>query len=60
MRCCGTCARRRWPVDYPDNGAYMVAAYIVAAVVILSYSISLWMRIRKEQGAGRREEGKDS
>jgi len=38
----------------------MVAAYIVAAVVILSYSISLWMRIRKEQGAGRREEGKDS
>jgi hypothetical protein len=32
----------------------MVAAYIVAAVVILSYSISLWMRIRKERGGGSR------
>ena len=30
-----------------DNGAYMVAAYVVAAVVILTYSISLYLRIRK-------------
>ena len=36
-------------MDYPDNGAFMVAAYIVAAVIILSYAISLWTRIRKEK-----------
>lgn len=30
-----------------DNGAYMVAAYTVAAVVVLTYSISLYLRIRK-------------
>jgi len=38
-------------VQYPDNGAYMVAAYIVAAVIIVSYSISLWTRIRKEKNS---------
>jgi len=27
----------------------MVAAYIVAAVIIVAYSISLWMRVRKEK-----------
>jgi hypothetical protein len=30
-----------------DNGGYMVAAYVVAVVVILTYSISLYVRIRK-------------
>lgn len=31
----------------PDNGAYMIAAYVVAAVIVLTYSISLYLRVRK-------------
>lgn len=31
----------------PDNGQYMTAAYIVAAVIYLSYSLTLWSRGRK-------------
>lgn len=33
-----------------DNGAYMVAAYVVTAVVVLTYSVSLFLRIRKLRG----------
>jgi len=36
-------------VDSPDNGAYMVAAYIVTAVVVLGYAVMLYLRIRKEK-----------
>jgi len=32
----------------PDNGRYMVAAYIVAGVVYLTYVISLIVRARRE------------
>ena len=31
----------------PANGGYMVAAYIVAAVIILTYAISLYRRTLK-------------
>jgi len=31
----------------PDNGAYMVAAYVVIAVVAVSYAVSLWWRSRR-------------
>lgn len=34
-------------MGYPDNGGYMVAAYIVAAVVVLVYSLSLYLRLRR-------------
>jgi len=34
-------------VDYPDNGAYMVAAYIIAAVILIGYAALLMYRIRK-------------
>jgi hypothetical protein len=34
-------------VGYPDNSGYMVAAYTVAAVVVLVYSVSLYLRVRK-------------
>ncbi len=34
-------------MEYPDNGAYMVAAYVVAAVVIVGYAASLFYRIWK-------------
>lgn len=31
----------------PDNGKYMIAAYIVATIIILGYTISLWRRSGK-------------
>ena len=30
----------------PENGGYMVAAYIVTAVVAVAYAVSLFVRIR--------------
>lgn len=35
-------------MGYPENGAYMIAAYVVATVIILGYTISLAVRVRKE------------
>ncbi|HET8648539.1 MAG TPA: hypothetical protein VFL95_00740 [Gemmatimonadales bacterium] len=32
------------PTEPPPTGGYMVAAYIVAAVIYLGYTISLWKR----------------
>ena len=34
-------------MSYPDNASYMVAAYIVAAAVVLSYVAWLYYRTRK-------------
>lgn len=31
----------------PDNGGYAVAAYVVAAVILLGYSVTLLRRARK-------------
>ena len=31
----------------PDNGQYMVAAYVVTAAVYLLYALSLWVRSRQ-------------
>jgi len=33
--------------DVPHNGAYMVAAYIVTAVILLGYALSLYRRANK-------------
>lgn len=30
----------------PDNGSYAIAAYLVAAVIILGYAASLWRRAK--------------
>lgn len=35
-------------MQYPDNGAYMVAAYIIVAAVVLVYSVSLFVRVKKD------------
>ena len=35
------------PEGVPATGAYMAAAYIVTAVIILSYTISLYRRSKK-------------
>jgi hypothetical protein len=36
-------------MQYPDNGAYMVAAYIVTAVIVVAYAAWLLHRIRKNR-----------
>jgi len=33
--------------DVPQNAGYMVAAYVVTAVILLAYSISLYRRTGK-------------
>jgi len=32
--------------ETPENGGYMVAAYVVAGVIYLTYSLTLWLRAR--------------
>ena len=34
-------------MNYPDNGSYMVAAYIVTAGVVIGYAAFLMYRLRK-------------
>jgi hypothetical protein len=31
----------------PQNGAYMVAGYVVTAAILVGYTLSLWIRGRK-------------
>jgi hypothetical protein len=31
----------------PDNGGYMVAAYVLTAVILLGYAVGLWRRANK-------------
>jgi hypothetical protein len=38
--------------DPPRNGEYLVAAYVVAAVILLSYWMSLWRKARRVFSAG--------
>ncbi|MFQ5551657.1 MAG: hypothetical protein ACE5FJ_10520 [Gemmatimonadales bacterium] len=33
----------------PDNGAYMIAAYVVTAVVLVGYALSLMVRLFSEK-----------
>jgi hypothetical protein len=33
--------------ETPHNGGYMIAAYIVAAVILVSYALSLYLRTRR-------------
>ncbi len=33
-------------MNAPDNGGYLVAAYSVAAVILIGYALSLWRRYR--------------
>ena len=43
----------------PDNSGFMIAAYTIVAVVLVTYSITLMVRARREEqretGDGRRE-----
>jgi len=38
------------PAEPPQNGGYMVAAYIVAPVILVGYLVSLVGRVRKAMG----------
>ena len=31
----------------PQNGGYMIAAYILAGVILIGYTISLYLRARR-------------
>jgi hypothetical protein len=31
----------------PENGGYMIAAYIVVAVILIGYTLSLYLRARR-------------
>ncbi len=32
--------------ELPQNAGYMVAAYVVTAVILVGYAVSLWTRSR--------------
>ena len=36
-------------MGYPDNAAYAVVGYVITAVVLLAYTLSLHLRIRKDR-----------
>ena len=35
------------PSETPDNGQYMVAAYIITGAIYLLFALSLWVRVRR-------------
>ena len=35
------------PETIPQNGSFMIAAYIVAAVILIGYSLLLYLRARR-------------
>jgi hypothetical protein len=38
-------------LEVPQNGGYMIAAYVVAPVILVGYVVMLWRRL---SGKGRR------
>jgi hypothetical protein len=36
-------------MGYPDNAAYAVVGYMITSVVVLAYTVSLYIRIRMER-----------
>ncbi len=35
------------PETVPQNGGYMIAAYIVVAAILIGYTLSLYLRARR-------------
>ncbi len=31
----------------PENGGYMIAAYVVTAVILVGYALAVWRRARR-------------
>jgi hypothetical protein len=44
------------PAEPPQNGEYLVAAYVVATVILLGYWLRLWHKAKSV--TGKREEPK--
>ncbi len=38
------------PIDPSANAGFMIAAYVVTAVILGGYAVSLWIRARKVDG----------
>ena len=36
------------PLETPQNGEYLVAAYVITAVILLGYWVALWRRTKRE------------
>jgi hypothetical protein len=36
--------------DVPQNGGYLIAAYLVTPVILVGYLVSLWVRVRRTGG----------
>ncbi len=34
-------------VEQPQNGGYLIAAYIVTPVILVGYLVSLWRRVKR-------------
>ena len=46
------------PFETPQNGGFLVAAYVVTAVIYVAYAVSLWGRAsRALRDAGKRGSG---
>lgn len=43
-------------VEPPQNGGYLVAAYVVASVILAGYWLRLWGMARKSVGDGQVKE----
>jgi hypothetical protein len=37
----------------PENGGYMIAAYVVTAVILVGYAVGMWRRARRAVGEER-------
>ncbi|HXO86829.1 MAG TPA: hypothetical protein VN803_15005 [Gemmatimonadales bacterium] len=35
------------PETVPQNGGYMIAAYVITGVIVLGYALSLYLRARR-------------
>ena len=36
------------PADPPSNGGYLIAAYVVTAVILVGYWLRLWRKARRQ------------
>lgn len=35
------------PAETPQNGEYLVAAYVITSVILVGYWLALWRRVKK-------------
>jgi CcmD family protein len=38
--------------DVPQNGGYLIAAYLVTPVILVGYLVSLWVRVKRLKAEG--------